>query len=138
MDQLLIKWKSKTKSIFLLDGLGAFFTACVLLTIVWPLNEYFGLPKTTIFALFVIATFLSIYSISCFLWLGKSWRPFLRFVIVANLLYCCLTFGVLIYHYSQIKSLGFSYFLLEIIVICIIVKLEINELRKLNYANQDV
>lgn len=121
---------SNAKRIFLIDGLGAFLTAFLIFAFLRPINESFGMPKTTLTILSIIAFVFSVYSIACFLFVHENWIPFLQAISVANLLYCFLTLGLVVYYYYQQTIIGLSYFLLEIVVIIGIVSCEISVLTK--------
>ncbi len=125
MQKMFDKWILNTKRLFLMDGLGAFITAFLLFAILRNLNEYFGMPKKVFTALSILALAFCIYSISCFLLVNKSWKPFLKVIIIANLIYCCFTLWLLFFYYQQLTILGFAYFLLEIGVISLLVYFEI-------------
>jgi hypothetical protein len=77
----------------------------------------------------MIAFIFAVYSISCFLFLNKNWRIFLKAIVTANLLYCCLTTGLGIYYYSKLAILGLTYFLAEIAVIVGLVYIEFQTLK---------
>ena len=116
------------KRFFLIDGFGAFITAFILFSILRPFNEYFGMPKSILTILSIIALAFCVYSISCFFVVKKIWKPFLKAISIGNLVYCCLTLGLIVYYYPQLTILGLTYFLLEIAVICGLVYFEMNAL----------
>lgn len=118
------KFSLNPKKIFLVDGLGAFLTALILYVIMDRYNEYFGIPQTTLTCLCVIALVFSLYSITCFFILKDKWQPFLKAIITANLLYCCLTAGLVLYSYSSITVLGITYFSVEMMIILGLVFIE--------------
>lgn len=124
----LNKLSLKPRKLFLIDGFGAFLTAFSLFAILRTFNEYFGMPKTTLNFLSIIALAFSVYSFCCFFLVNNNWHPFLQAISIANLLYCCLTFGFVIYNYPRLTSLGVAYFLIEIVIICGLVYIEINVL----------
>ena len=124
MNRILRQLTLKPKCIFLIDGLGAILTVAILFSVLRPFNEYIGMPQTTLTYLSLIGVFFFLYSITCFLLLKNNWQPFLRAISIANLPYCCLTIGVVIYHYQSITILGITYFLAEIIVVCGLVFIE--------------
>ena len=128
MQRFFNKLALNPKRLFLIDSLGAFFTALLLFAILRTFNEYFGMPKTTLDFLSIIALAFSVYSFCCFFLVNKNWHPFLRAIIIANLLYSCLTLGLVIYNYPRLTILGVTYFLLEIVVVCGLVFFEINVL----------
>jgi len=118
------KLTTHPKRLFLLDGFGAFLTAFVLFAILRRFNEYVGLPPSTLSLLSLIAIIFCFYSISCFFLVSDNWQPFIRIISMANLLYCCLTIGVVIYYNQSLKVVGLVYFLAEIIVVCTIAFVE--------------
>lgn len=122
---MFLKLSLKPKTIFLIDGIGAFVTAFFLFFVLRNYNAYFGLPKTTLSYLSIIAMLFSIYSISCLYLANKKWKAFLKAISIANLLYCGLTTYLLIYYYKQITLLGLSYFILEISIILVLAFIEI-------------
>lgn len=125
MKIIIDQFKLKPKILFLIDGLGALLTAFFLFVILRTFNEYFGMPQTTLTYLSLIAVIFCLYSITCFFLLSDNWKPFLRVISIANLLYCILTLGLVIYNYQSVTLLGITYFLAEIIVICGLVFVEL-------------
>lgn len=119
------QWILNPKTIFLLDGLGACLTAFLLGVVLTAFNEYFGMPQKTLNILALIALGFAFYSFFCFFFIGSTWRLFLKIIAAANLLYCCLTTALVIYFYPQLTILGVSYFLLEIVVVCGLVFVEL-------------
>lgn len=105
------------KTLFLVDGLGALVTAFFLYVILRTFNDYFGMPESVLTCLSVIAVIFCFYSITCYFLLKDNWRPFLRMISIANLLYCCLTLGLVIYYFTELTVLGVVYFIAEIIVV---------------------
>ena len=118
------------KKIFLIDGFGALLTAFILFAILKTFNEYFGMPLNALTFLSIIACILSAYSFCFFFLIKSNWHPFLRAIIITNLLYCILTSGLVIYNFSQLTLLAVTYFLLEIAVVGILVFFEISSLAK--------
>jgi hypothetical protein len=129
MEKMINLFKLKPKNLFLIDGLGALLTAFFLFVILRTFYEYFGMPQMILTYLSVIALIFSFYSLACFFLLDINWRPFLRIISIANLLYCILTFGLVIYHHQSITLLGITYFLAEIILVCGLVFVELKILR---------
>lgn len=112
------------KRIFLLDGLGAFLTMFFLVTVLSIFEEYLGMPQPILTFLSILALAYAIYSFFCFYLIRNNWRPFLKIICIANLLYCCLTIGIVIHCYAKLTVLGVIYFLIEIILILGLVLLE--------------
>lgn len=118
--------KGKPSTLFLIDGLGALITAFSLFIVLQYFNKYFGVPSLILTYLSVIAACLCIFSTTCFFFLKGNWARFIRGISIANLLYCILTMGLLIVHYPQLTILGTTYFLVEIVVVCGLVYIELN------------
>ncbi len=125
MKKIIKKLKSNPKNIFVIDALGALLTSIFLFVISRKLCSHFGISSKTLTCLSVIALIFFFYSISCFFLLKKNWRPYLRIICIANLLYCILTFGLIIYHQQSITPLGISYFMAEIFIISGLVYFEL-------------
>jgi hypothetical protein len=125
LEKLTTKLVKKPKLIFLIDSIGAFLTALLLFVILKNLTYYFGMPTTNITLLSSLAACFCLYSAICFLFLKGKWKLFIKIISFANLLYCLLTLGFLFVNYNQITSLDLTYFLLEIVIICTIVYIEL-------------
>jgi len=128
MPRFFSKLTLSPKRLFLFDGFGALLTAFILLAILRTFNEYFKMPPNALNFLSIISLIFSAYSFCCFFLVKNNWHPFLRAIIIANLLYCILTLGLVFYNYQQLTILAVTYFLIEIIVVCILVFFEINAL----------
>lgn len=116
--------KTNTKRIFLIDAFGALLTAISLFGILAQFEQYFGMPKKSLYLLSVIAFCLFTYSISCHRLVKSNWKPFLRILIICNILYLLISLGMIIKHSEKITELGWIYFAIEFIVIGIIVNVE--------------
>ena len=129
MKESIQKFIEKPKNIFLIDGFGAFLTAFLLFFVLRTFNSFFGLSKITLEYLSILALVLSVYSFSCFLLITNNWKSYLKIICIANILYCILTFAIIIYYYQSISVLGVTYFLGEIIIIFGIILLEIKTIQ---------
>ncbi|PQJ69644.1 hypothetical protein BTO14_16765 [Polaribacter butkevichii] len=128
--------KTNPKRFFLIDAFGALLTAISLFGILAQLEPYFGMPKKTLYLLSGIAFCLFIYSISCNKFIKLNCIPYLRILIISNIIYSLISLGLLIKYSEKITELGWVYFILELLIIGIIViaeyKLYLNQVRKLN------
>jgi ABC-type long-subunit fatty acid transport system fused permease/ATPase subunit len=118
LNKLINYLLEKPKTLFLADSLGALLTAFTLFVVLRQFNEYVGMPEDVLTYLSFLALCFCIYSSACFLFLKKRWAPYIRFIGVANLLYCLLTTGLLITYYSLLTITGTIYFLMEMVIIC--------------------
>ncbi len=112
IDQL----KAKPKRIFLIDGLGALLTAFFLGIILASFENSFGMPKTILYILSIIACLFAFYSFCSSFFATSHWRHLLKWLIIANAIYCCLTIGLVFHFFQNLRILGLFYFLLELIV----------------------
>lgn len=130
--QQIISQLAKTpKKIFLIDAIGAFLTAFLLFAVLRTWNEYIGMPKKTITILSVIALIFCFYSTFCFLINNRNRRFFLKIITASNLLYCCLTLVLLIYHFHELTIIGIIYFAGEILIICSLIYIELAILKSI-------
>lgn len=120
------------KKLFILDGLGALLSAFLLGIVLVKLEPYFGMPSKELYFLASIAVIFMIYDYICYWKVQENWRPFLKAIAIANLIYCCISIVIVCYSYNQLTHLGLVYFLLEIIIILIIVTIELKTVLKKN------
>lgn len=121
---IITKLISKPKNIFLLDSIGAFLTALILGFVVVKFQDAFGMPQTILYFLSALALVFAIYSLCCYYSVTTKWHSYLYLIMIANILYCCLTTGLIIYYFHELTILGFVYFILEISIIIGLVFLE--------------
>ncbi|WP_345235684.1 hypothetical protein [Hymenobacter saemangeumensis] len=110
----------------MLDSLGGLASAAMLGLVLPRLEHLFGMPPRVLYVLTAIACVFAAYSFICFLSKPKNQGLFLRIIAVANLLYCCLTIGLLLYQQQEITFWGVLYFVLEIIVVIALSVVEIS------------
>lgn len=126
MNKIINYLAEKHKTLFLIDSLGAMLTAFFLFVIMRQFDEYFGMPKIVLTYLSVIATCFCIYSTTCFIFLKERWTLYVKLIGIANLLYCALTIVLLIKYYHLLTTIGTTYFLIEIVIICGLSYIELN------------
>jgi hypothetical protein len=132
VSKIIKQLSSRPKFLFLIDSLGAFTTAFLLFVVLRNFNEYFGMPKTILTYLSVIAACICIYSTTCFFVIKANWAPHIKGISIANLLYCILTIGLIIFYNSQLTIIGTTYFLGEITIICGLIYIELNVVTAIN------
>jgi hypothetical protein len=112
------------KSIFLIDGLGAFLSTLFLFFITH--NEiHFGMPKVVVFKLIPITTLFAIYSFICHYKKVKNSPIYLSIIAICNFLYCIATLFLLFFNFEKLTKLGVGYFVLEIVIIILLASFEI-------------
>ncbi len=128
MNKHLAKLTSKPRAVFLMDGSGAILSA-ILLSVIAKFNTVVGMPQNTLLVLVAIACVFATYSLSCYFFAGKNWRPFLTGIAAANTLYSILTISLLFYHQQQITVPGLVYFVNEVIVLGVLVFIEVRTVK---------
>ena len=84
-----------------------------------------------LYVLAFLASLFFVYSFFCFLHVTEHWRSYMKVIAVANLLYCGLTLGLVIYLHQELTPLGMLYFGSEIVII---VGLAIAELKRASHV----
>lgn len=117
------------RQVFLLDAIGASLTAFTVGVVLVYFQPFVGMPTGKLYFLAAPAVCFAIYSWRCHFKLKKRWRPFLVGIAVANLLYCIVSLGLVVYYYSELTTLGLTYFLLEMGVVFLVVGIEVRTIR---------
>lgn len=108
------------KCIFLIDAFGASMTILLLGGVLARWHHIFGMSPQVLYKLVFIACFYAIFSFFCYFNFEKiaaNWKTYLKIIAIANMLYCILTFILMIYFFQQLTILGLFYFSGEIIII---------------------
>lgn len=111
--------------LFLVDGMGAMYSAAMLGLVLARFEKIFGMPTATLYPLAFLALLFSVYSFGCFVIKPQNWKPYLKAIAIVNLLYCTLTLFLISYLHQKITPLGLIYFILEIIVITLLAGVEL-------------
>jgi len=121
---MLEKLSSNPRQLFLIDGLGALVTACLTGLVLARLEAVFGIPPKILYTLSFVALLYAVYSITCFCITPTHWRPFLKAIALANLIYILITMGIVFYHWSHVSVLGLFYFIGEFVVVGALIYVE--------------
>lgn len=120
----------RPRNVFLLDGIGALFSAFLLVALLAPFENIFGMPRKVLYALSLPAFGFTVYSLSCYFFDVQRWQLFLKLIALANFIYCCVTFGLVIQEYDSLTMLGVAYFLGEIVIIFAVIGIELMTLKR--------
>ena len=123
---------TEPKKLFLADGLGAIVSAFFLGVILAKYEPSFGMPKTVLYFLASIACLFAVYSLGCLFLVTKNFQPYLKGIALANLSYCCITIALVLYFSQKLTILGWTYFILELIVLVFLARLEGKTIARLN------
>lgn len=122
--------KISPKKLFLLDGLGALFSAVMLGVVLTQFEGVFGMPQHVLYLLSFIACILCTYSLFCYGINVENHRFYLTIIGIANLLYCGLSLGFILYFYPKLTVLGLVYFILEKIIVIVLAFIELKTARR--------
>jgi peptidoglycan/LPS O-acetylase OafA/YrhL len=125
---MLNKITSNPKLLFLIDGVGALLSAFLLGVVLASAETTFGMPRKTLYFLAALACLFALYSFWNHVRFNENWRPQLRGIAIANLLYCGLTAAFVIYFRQELTKWGLTYFLLEMVVVLCLVAIEFKTL----------
>jgi hypothetical protein len=117
------------KQLFLIDGFGAMLSAFLLGVILTRFESTFGMPREALYFLAALPCLFALYDFACYFRITENWRPFLKTIAIANLLYCCLSIGFLLLHYPSLTALGWLYFLLELAIVIVLASMELKKAR---------
>jgi len=116
----------KPKQLFLIDAIGGFISVLFLGLILTSFQKYIGVQKDVLYFLAVWPLLFLIYDLFCFFLVENRISFYLKIIAYLNLTYCFLSLSLLIYHHSQILTLGYLYFIFELIILWILIIIEIN------------
>lgn len=112
------------KTFFIIDGLGALLSAFLLGVVLVQFKDLIGMPKETLYFLAFLPCLFALYDLVCYLKVKKNELLFLRGIAFANIFYCCLSLGFVIYDYAQLTNLGLAYFILELIIVLVLASIQ--------------
>jgi hypothetical protein len=110
--------------IFLVDGLGAAYSATMLGVILAAFVPFFGMPTTVLYPLAGAASLLAIYSLTCHFLQPARWQIFLRGIAALNLSYCIASIIIMGLYWSSLTIWGILYFVSEKMVVLTLVGAE--------------
>lgn len=122
--------KIKPRNLFLIDSMGALISAALLGLVLANLEGFFGMPRKVLYPLAFIACGFALYSMLCFLTQPKNWRLYLKIIAIVNLLYCCLTLGLVIERRAELSLWGCLYFVGEVAVVLTLAIVELKMSKK--------
>ena len=123
------------KKLFLLDGIGAIITGLLLSQVLARFEPFFGMPVNLLFILSGIAFCFAIYSFTCYLLLDENLSKYLLPIITANLVYCAVTFFLVVLYFQELTWLGIFYFAGEITIVLILVMVEYRKWKENHWQN---
>lgn len=116
INRIIQRTKDNPKKLFLIDGFGAILSTLLLGIVLVELENIFGIPKSTLYFLALLPSLFASYDFYCYYKIHKYLAIYLKGIAITNLIYCCLSLGLAIYHREEIKSLGWIYISIEILI----------------------
>jgi hypothetical protein len=114
----ILEWgNTNPKKLFQIDGFGAILSAILLGIVLVKLEYLFGIPKPTLYFLASLPCLFAVYDYYCYFNIDNNLGRFLKRIAIINLIYCCLSIGLVIYHREDIKILGWIYVSMEIVIV---------------------
>ncbi|MEQ8471896.1 MAG: hypothetical protein RIC35_11965 [Marinoscillum sp.] len=135
LNYLVAKAELNPKKLFLIDGIGAIMSALLLGVVLANLERIFGIPSSTLYFLAILPIFFAIYDFYGYRKGNDKLSPYLTGIAVINLLYCCLSIGVAFRHIGTITNFGWTYILIEILIVTILVIVELKVAKRLANHN---
>lgn len=121
------------RKLFLLDSLGGLLSALLLGVVLARFETTFGVPQKVLYFLSFLAGAYALSSLVSYWRIKEKWKPYMKGIAIANLLYCGLTISLVIYNRQTLTEWGAIYFLLEAVVI---VSLAVTELKTVARATE--
>lgn len=134
LENLISKAKTKPKKLFLIDGLGALLSAFLLAFVLTKFELVFGIPSPTLYLLSAIPTLFTCFDFYAYRNADQKTALFLKRIAALNVIYCCISLALMFYHFETITTLGWTYILLEILIVMLLAFIEFRVGRKIIQA----
>lgn len=113
------------KMLFLIDGFGAILSAFLIGVLLVKFENYIGIPSSTLYFLATLPILFAAYDLYCFRKQNEKLGRYLKGIAIINLLYCFLSIGFAFYHSRTITNLGWTYIMVEILIVVTLAILEL-------------
>ena len=135
LEHLITKAEQNPKKLFLIDGFGAILSAFLLGVVLVKFEKIFGIPSSILYILAIIPIFFVVYDVYCYQKEHLKTGILLKGIAVLNLIYCCISIGLVFYHFNTITILGWTYLLIEILIVIFLTTIEFRVGRKIIKAS---
>ena len=89
-------------------------------------NEIFGIPISVLKLLAFIPLFFAVFDAICLGFSKTNLHPYLKVIAGFNITYCFLSIGLALFHVVTITWLGWSYLIVEVILVLCLAYFEWN------------
>lgn len=124
------------KKIFLIDGIAALLSAFLLGFVFVKFERIFGIPAKALYFLATMPVIFAIFDLFCYTKNNAALGRFMVIIAVLNLIYCCTSTVVAFYHFNTITIFGWSYLLIEILIIILFSIVELIVAKRLNKPSE--
>ena len=114
---------TKPRKLLLLDAAGALISAVMLGIVLVEHQALIGLPVHILYYLAAAPLVFLCYDIAAY-YLANDYRRALQIIAVANVLYSLVSIALLILHRQDLTAIGYSYFIIEVIIVLLIATYE--------------
>ena len=124
------------RTLFLIDAWGALLSVFLLGFVLVKFEAVFGMPRKTLYFLATFPAAFVVYDLVCYFGRNPRDKLLLKAIALANLIYCCLSFGLVILHYQKLTAIGLLYFMTEFVVVILIARFEFNSATRIHQGNK--
>jgi hypothetical protein len=112
--------KINPKHLFLIDGIGAILSAISLGVVLVMFDQFFGMPRTTLYVLAIFPCFFAGYDFLCLILKPPGVSNYLKGFAAMNFFYCLLSVGAVWLHHNDLTVYGWIYFIGEVIIVVLL------------------
>lgn len=125
MERIIEKFRRNPNQLFVIDGTGAMLSAFLLGVLLVRFEQFFGIPSSMLYVLACLPVGFAVYDYFGFQKDKEQSVKYLKGIAVMNLLYCGLSIGWAGYHQATLTKWGWSYIILEVIIVTALALLEL-------------
>lgn len=112
------------RSLFVIDGAGALISAIMLGIVLVALKDMIGMPAEALYILAALPVGFALYDAICYWAVQRNFTPFLKGIALINIGYCGFSAAFLSQYHERLTTLGWIYFIGEILLVLLIAGLE--------------
>jgi len=113
------------RTLFLIDGFGAMLSAFMLGFVLMNNQPLIGMPVEVLQILASIPCLFAMYSFAGRFIIKGRVEPYLKWIAIANFMYCLTTAALVLLFFKELTALGIAYFMLEIAIVVYLARAEL-------------
>ncbi len=118
------------KKLFQIEAIGALLSGLFLSVVLVKFKYIFGIPPFALYILAIFPILFALYDLYCLCVIKDDLAVYLKWIAFANLLYCVFSIIMAIYHRGQILFWGWSYIVIEVVVVLLLARTELQVAQK--------